>query len=86
MGASWSSNKLLVNDGSTTRLGPSQISWVRQEAALARSTSGKRREVEIPCWLDATRADSLFTVKLDVGATEPSVVAQRAVALVAAMD
>lgn len=85
VGASWSSAQLVLNDGSTVRLGASQISWVRKEEETSTSKSNTN-EVEIPCWLDATRADSLFTVKLDAGAIEPSVVAQRAVALVAALD
>lgn len=84
VGASWTSSKLIINDGSTVRLAASQISWVRKDTE-AKGNAGKN-EVEIPCWLDATRADSLFTVKLDAGEIEPSTVAQRAIALVAALD
>lgn len=84
VGASWSSSKLVLNDGSTVRLGASQISWVRKDNDV-KGGLGKN-VVEVPCWLDATRADALFTVKLDAGEIEPSTIAQRAVALVAALD
>lgn len=81
VGAVWSSSSLVMNDGSNVRLGPSQISWVKKEDEVR----GRGRRVDIPCWLDATRADSLFNVNLPLSNdVEASAVAQRAVALLAA--
>ena len=60
------------------------LSWQHKGANTDETT--EQGEVEVPCWLDSTRQDSLLTVRLDAGGNEPSVIAQRAVALVAALD
>ncbi|GAA5974101.1 hypothetical protein JCM11641_003434 [Rhodosporidiobolus odoratus] len=83
IGANWTSTHLAVNDGSIVRLAASSIAW-KTKAALASSTTDKK--ISIPCFLDSTRADVLFNVSLPAGGADPATVAQRAVALVAALD
>ncbi|BGP13270.1 hypothetical protein JCM10213_004960 [Rhodosporidiobolus nylandii] len=83
VGAGWASSQLVVNDGSVVRLAPSSIVWTTRALAQEPATG---REISIPCFLDSTRADVLFSVSLPAGATDPTVVAQRAVAMVAALD
>ncbi|KAM0792972.1 hypothetical protein ACM66B_002727 [Microbotryomycetes sp. NB124-2] len=84
VGASWTQGSLSINDGSTTRLGASQLSWIARTPAT--SSDARHTTVEIPCWLDSSRSDVLFTVKLDGDKVDKNVVAQRAVALVAAIE
>lgn len=86
VGATWDLSKLVLNDGSAVRLGPSALSWRHRDSVDINDIRNVQRTVEVPCWLDSTRQDSLFTVRLDAGANTPSVIAQRAVALVAALD
>ncbi|SCV72617.1 BQ2448_4154 [Microbotryum intermedium] len=84
IGAEWTSSRLVLNDGSTTRLAPSQIRWTKADDASAVPKRG-RKVVGIPCWLDSSRSDALFTVQLDAGSTDPSALSQRGVCIVAAL-
>ncbi|GAA5960288.1 hypothetical protein JCM21900_000936 [Sporobolomyces salmonicolor] len=81
IGASWTASELSINDGSVVRLAPSSISWTTTP-----SMATQQQLISLPCFLDSTRADVLFNVSLPRGGADPTVVAQRAVALVAALD
>ncbi|THH01513.1 hypothetical protein EW026_g1200 [Hermanssonia centrifuga] len=78
-GATWSSDKLMLSDGETVRLNPSQVRWVQVEDKIA-STSAT---VNLPVYLNSDRSDVLFTVDLPFDSTAGSLVATRAVCLTA---
>ncbi|KAJ7596607.1 dynein heavy chain protein 1 [Mycena floridula] len=75
-GASWATDKLILNDGEVTRLNPSQIRWVQ-------SDDSARDLVNLPVYLNSDRSDVMFTVDLPFDATAGSLVAMRAVCLTA---
>ncbi|GAA5826137.1 hypothetical protein JCM11251_007177 [Rhodosporidiobolus azoricus] len=84
-GADWTSTQLAVNDGSVSRLAPSSIVW-KTRSSRAEESSSVTKQLSIPCFLDTSRADVLFNVSLPAGEADLAVVAQRAVALVAAVE
>ena len=75
-GAAWATDKLVLNDGETVRLGPSQIRWVQTE-----ETAPNR--VNLPVYLNGDRSDVMFTVDLPFDSAAGSLVATRAVCLTA---
>ncbi|KAI0793334.1 dynein heavy chain [Abortiporus biennis] len=77
-GASWSEDKLTLNNGETVRLNPSQIRWVQAEEAVAKGST-----VNLPVYLNNDRSDVLFTVDLPFDSAAGSLVATRAVCLTA---
>ncbi|KAK4049755.1 dynein heavy chain [Microbotryomycetes sp. JL221] len=85
VGASWFDGTLALNDGSTTRLRSSRLSWNVRTSVKDQSKSGLHA-IEVPCWLDSSRTDVLFTIKMAADGVDKTLVAQRAVALVAASD
>lgn len=81
-GAELTSDGLRLNDGSPVALEQSSLVWLRK-----REQRPTHRLVAIPCFLDATRADALFDVRVQVADdVDPTMVVQRAVAIVAASD
>jgi dynein heavy chain 1, cytosolic len=76
-GASWSTDKLVLNDGEAVRLNPSQIRWVQSEE------SSRGAFVNLPVYLNNDRSDVLFTVDLPFDSTAGALVAMRAVCLTA---
>ncbi len=76
-GASWMTDKLVLNDGEVVRLGASQIRWVQADDS-ARDTL-----VNLPVYLNSDRSDVLFTVDLPFDRNAGSLVAMRAVCLTA---
>ncbi|GJN87844.1 hypothetical protein Rhopal_000799-T1 [Rhodotorula paludigena] len=80
VGASWQSGRLALNDGSLVRLSSSSVRWVPNTSL---SGEGDKR-LPIPCFLDTTRADVLFDVRVPREGVDATAVVQRAVALVAA--
>ena len=76
-GAAWASDKLVLNDGETVRLGPSQIRWVQSEEE---ATAGR---VNLPVYLNGDRSDVMFTVDLPFDSAAGALVATRAVCLTA---
>ncbi|KAG6866267.1 hypothetical protein C0991_006854 [Blastosporella zonata] len=78
-GAAWASDRLMLNDGETVRLGASQIRWVQTEEG----DQDQKGFVNLPVYLNNDRSDVMFTVDLpfDVGAG--ALVAMRAVCLTA---
>ncbi|KAI5123747.1 hypothetical protein M0805_000339 [Coniferiporia weirii] len=78
-GASWSSDKLILNDGESVRLNPSQIRWVQVDAGEQSSSD----MVSLPVYLNNDRSDVLFTVKLPFNSADGQLVAMRAVCLTA---
>ncbi|GAA5850789.1 hypothetical protein JCM8547_009091 [Rhodosporidiobolus lusitaniae] len=99
VGASWTSSRLALNDGSITRLAPSSIAWRSKSTSPSSSSSpaeNGKDSISIPCFLDATRADVLFNVTMPSvqagegggggGGEGRETVKQRAVAMVAALD
>jgi len=76
-GASWSTNKLVLNDGEAARLGPSQIRWVQSDDFLGTNL------VNLPVYLNGDRSDVMFTVDLPFDDSAGSMVAMRAVCLTA---
>lgn len=75
-GAAWATDKLVLNDGETVRLGPSQVRWVQTEEASP-------NRVNLPVYLNGDRSDVLFTVDLPFDAAAGALVATRAVCLTA---
>ncbi|TFK40902.1 dynein heavy chain protein 1 [Crucibulum laeve] len=76
-GASWSSDRLVLNDGQTVRLNPSQIRWVQSD------DSSRDGLVNLPVYLNNDRSDVLFTVDLPFDSSAGALVAMRAVCLTA---
>jgi dynein heavy chain 1, cytosolic len=76
-GASWSSDRLQLNDGEPVRLNPSQIRWVQSHESPNGSV------VNLPVYLNSDRSDVLFTVDLLFDSNAGSLVATRAVCLTA---
>jgi dynein heavy chain 1 len=76
-GASWSSNRLVLNDGETVRLNPSQVRWTQVE------DSDTSTLVNLPVYLNSDRSDVLFTIDLPFDGSASQLVAMRAVCLTA---
>lgn len=76
-GASWSMDKLVLNEGEAVRLDPSQIRWIQADES---SGAGL---VNLPVYLNNDRSDVLFTVDLPFDSSADSLVAMRAVCLTA---
>lgn len=85
VGATWESSRLAVNDGSAVRLEASSISWKPKQRDTPSPPAGYKM-MSVPCFLDSTRADVLLNVEVPVETTNSTMVIQRAVALVAALD
>ncbi|KAJ3856829.1 dynein heavy chain protein 1 [Lentinula lateritia] len=77
-GASWVTDKLVLNNGEVVRLNPSQIRWVQ----LDDITRGNL--VNLPVYLNNDRSDVMFTVDLPFDSSAGSLVATRAACLTAA--
>jgi dynein heavy chain 1 len=75
-GASWASDRLVLNDGDTVRLNPSQLRWVQTD-----DSTNTRDLVNLPVYLNSDRSDVLFTVDLPFDSAAGSLVATRAVCL-----
>lgn len=75
-GASWVNNELILNDGETIKLNPSQIRWVQAED----TTTGT---VNLPVYLNSDRSDVLFTVDLPFDTNAGFLASMRAVCLTA---
>ncbi|KWU45768.1 dynein [Rhodotorula sp. JG-1b] len=83
-GAECKPDGLRLNDGSPVQLGTSALVWRSPKEEKPTSTA---RRVEVPCFLDSTRADILFHVAVNPAAdVDPTLVIQRAVAVIAAAD
>ncbi|KDQ54817.1 hypothetical protein JAAARDRAFT_37924 [Jaapia argillacea MUCL 33604] len=78
-GAAWSSDKLVLNDGESVRLNPSQIRWVQSEDY----DTSQGTIVNLPVYLNNDRSDVLFTVDLPFDRSAGALVAMRAVCLTA---
>ena len=77
-GAAWDTDHLVLTDGETVRLGPSQIRWVQSEE------TSNANLVNLPVYLNGDRSDVMFTVNLSFSASiTSSFVAMRAVCLTA---
>ncbi|KIY66037.1 dynein heavy chain protein 1 [Cylindrobasidium torrendii FP15055 ss-10] len=77
-GASWQSDKLVLNEGEVVRLGASQIRWVQTDG-----TSSPKGLSNLPIYLNGDRSDVLFTVDLPFDSSAGLLVAMRAVCLTA---
>lgn len=75
-GASWTQDHLVLNDGDTLRLGPSQLRWVQQDLTA-------NSLVNLPVYLNSDRSDVLLTVDLPFQGGASSLAAMRAVCLTA---
>lgn len=78
-GGSWSTDKLILNDGESTRLNPSQLRWV-QAGVNDNTQSGL---VTLPVYLNNDRSDILFTVRLPFDGDDGRLVSMRGVCLTA---
>jgi len=79
-GATWSSDQLMLNNGESIRLNPSQIRWVPIDSVdVERGTM----TTTLPVYLNSDRGDVLFTVSLPFDGSAGSLVATRAVCLTA---
>lgn len=78
-GAAWSTDMLVLNDGESVRLNPSQIRWVQSDE----SSVSKGSLVNLPVYLNDDRSDVLFTVDLPFDSSASTLVAMRAVCLTA---
>ncbi|KAF8922147.1 dynein heavy chain [Mucidula mucida] len=76
-GASWATDKLVLNDGEVVRLNASQIRWVQADDA------GREHLVNLPVYLNGDRSDVMFTVDLPFDSSAGALVSMRAVCLTA---
>jgi len=76
-GASWTNDRLILNDGDAVRLNSSQLRWVQVDE------SNQQGLVNLPVYLNNDRGDVLFTVDLPFDTASGSLVATRAVCLTA---
>ncbi|KAK8843995.1 hypothetical protein IAR55_006788 [Kwoniella newhampshirensis] len=79
-GASWTSDKLKVNDGQSVSLRSSQIRWHRSDELQTTST----KKVNLPVYLNGDRSDVLFSVDLETENESQAAVAQGGICLTAA--
>lgn len=77
-GASWVEDQLVLNQGESTRLDPSQVRWVQVDDIDPHSTF-----VNLPVYLNNDRSDVLFTVDLPFDRSAGALVSTRAVCLTA---
>jgi len=75
-GASWANDRLVLNDGDSVRLNPSQLRWVQVDDPI-----DTRGLANLPVYLNSDRSDVLFTVDLPFDSAAGSLVATRAVCL-----
>ena len=76
-GASWTNDRLILNDGDAVRLNSSQLRWVQIDE------SNQEGLVNLPVYLNNDRSDVLFTVDLPFDTASGPLVATRAVCLTA---
>lgn len=76
-GASWTNDRLVLNDGDAVRLNSSQVRWVQIDE------SNQQGLVNLPVYLNNDRGDVLFTVDLPFDTASGPLVATRAVCLTA---
>ncbi|PFH54718.1 hypothetical protein AMATHDRAFT_72478 [Amanita thiersii Skay4041] len=76
-GASWVTDKLVLNNGESVRLSSSQIRWIQEDE------TSKNHLVTLPVYLNNDRSDVLFTVSLPFDCSAEVLVAMRAVCLTA---
>lgn len=79
-GASWVEECLVLNQGESVRLNPSQVRWIQIEGDAAAETAGL---VNLPVYLNNDRSDVLFTLDLPFEGASAAQVATRAVCLTA---
>jgi len=77
-GASWIDDQLVLNQGESTRLDPSQVRWVQMDDVDSHATF-----VNLPVYLNNDRSDVLFTVDLPFDRSAGALVSTRAVCLTA---
>jgi dynein heavy chain 1 len=77
-GASWVDDQLVLNQGESERLNPSQVRWVQMDDVDPHAIS-----VNLPVYLNNDRSDVLFTVDLPFDKGAGSLVSTRAVCLTA---
>lgn len=78
-GATWSSDRLVLNDGDAVRIAASQLRWVQD----ADPNSSQLKRVNLPVYLNADRSDVLFTIDLPFEGASSSLAAMRAICLTA---
>ena len=76
-GASWTNDRLILNDGDAVRLNSSQLRWVQVDE------SNQQGLINLPVYLNNDRGDVLFTVDLPFDTASGPLVATRAVCLTA---
>lgn len=77
-GASWVDDQLVLNQGESVRLNPSQVRWVQADDVDPNATF-----VNLPVYLNNDRSDVLFTVDLPFDKNAGNLVSTRAVCLTA---
>jgi dynein heavy chain 1 len=77
-GASWVDDQLVLNQGESARLNPSQVRWVQMDDVDPHETF-----VNLPVYLNNDRSDVLFTVDLPFDRSAGTLVSTRAVCLTA---
>ncbi|TFY72237.1 hypothetical protein EVG20_g758 [Dentipellis fragilis] len=78
-GAAWTQEQLVLNDGDSVRLNPSQIRWIQVDD----DESSNDGFVNLPVYLNNDRSDVLFTVDLPFDSSVRSLAATRAMCLTA---
>jgi len=77
-GASWVDDQLVLNQGESARLNPSQVRWVQTD-----DVNSHANFVNLPVYLNNDRSDVLFTVDLPFDKGAGNLVFTRAVCLTA---
>lgn len=78
-GASWTDDRLAINEGESMVVGRSQVRWVHidhSEEHAANTT-----QVSLPVYLNADRSDVLFTINLPFTPSDAALSVVRAVCL-----
>jgi len=77
-GASWVDDQLVLSQGESVRLNPSQVRWVQMD-----DVDSNANFANLPVYLNSDRSDVLFTVDLPFDDGAGSLVSTRAVCLTA---
>lgn len=75
-GACWQDGQLALNDGESTLLKASQISWSRDKPDL-------RSVIQIPVYLNTERSEILFTMDIEAEGISRAEIIQRGLCLTA---
>lgn len=69
LGCDWDNDSLRLNNGEPTRIETASLKW-SPSLADDEPKSHRSTEIELPCWLDETRTQVLFSVRLPIASDQ----------------